>query len=660
MCQFTGCTTPHTRIWRCNACGMEFLVCDVHSGPDRCPHAQQHGDAGFHYVSLQPAPDPPSTSPTPMVLQNLVDNRNQTQSDPTSNDVQPVDQSTTSCSQTQPQLAWCAAPADLALPVEVCPQQTVVLGHSFGAMAERERYLREASGIKVAHGAASGPNNALCELRLLLVNERCEAIQIAVRLLDQDGRHLLFRSTGGHVLQRDPQDPTRELLRTHDVRVTESAGYDTQETFVHVGCYSFFDAVSDAQDEPRLQTHQQYVLHHEGTYRELVGGSDNAQLFHHSEQAVFKVLYDYPNVVADVLQQVLSNLRHPFLANLTKSIRLAAVAVDIFTTRSACVDCCRAARSIRTASQHFFGQVAKDVGTTLGGRVVVDDSGIRVVRIACAVAFLGCPSSAAKGAPASGIGVVHALPSSDTTQQLLPREPHLVVQRVRVSANSQSARPLLTTGSASRERTAVDIAIQVNRQLLQPLSSSAQIPGVVGGSGLHRGSDRIMLGLFYRQRLDRTKRPSDYALYMDHPEQVIPCLLWLETAIQVAARTAVSKEVLLRTILRNYREFLLNQQGAPAVFDYGYMADLIKRCLRQIAVDKQRELNSLSSEDFIYLAQVAQWLEGKTPEIGEAFLGEIRKEIEEALAENTATGENRALNLAIDFGLMDFYRSKLR
>jgi hypothetical protein len=677
MCNVPFCSAPPTSVIRCLRCYREVLVCDSHlnivlSQCDVCG-GTEYSEAQ-RLPQLGPPPALPSllgesqpsssrgmdiSTPAISVIQSLVDERtaaSDSSPDPVAAPPSAFVSSIARCPYRQhQQLAWCASTDELMLPIRICRDKVVSLGHSFAAMSVREKYLQEESGVRIRSGAADGPNNALCELRLLLVNERCEALQIAVRFADQVGRHLLFRSTGGHVLWRDPGSGD-EVVRTHLCHTERIEGYAADEIFVHAGCYSFFDTVVD-DAEPRLATPEQYVTHHEESYRLLVGGSDNAQLFHHSEQAIFKMLFDYPNVVADVITAVLgSGAALGLTAGCGQPLRLVAISVDIYTTRSACVDCSRAASRTRENAQHFFNQVIRDVPRSL--RAVVVDRDIRtVIRFACEVPFTGCPSpEALPELPAQPDALtLHALPSRRIAHRNGENEPDVVFQIVRLPVNSQNALPLLTTGSQSRELTAVERALRQHRELNGPVQRD-QIPGMVQGSRL-TGSHALLLALEFHLRWEREKPAVIPGIKGFFPApNTLPFAYRLESIVRVAAALKVSAQDVVLCLVRNFRRFLVGHGQAAGPFDRAFMQQLLAQSVLAIAKDIQERHGGVPADMLELLKAIGMTGAG----LCTAALATIEGEIGAALDEQTATGENRALNLAIDFGLMKTYRTHVR
>lgn len=652
MCDSPGCQSAATRNFRCTTCGYELFLCGVHDSPNGCFICQQ--GAFYLYRQLQVVQQDDQQNQNVHVndvVQNVVNDRIG------DDDVEMVEQTTTPCQlRGTPDLAWCEDTDGLVLQVEICKDIQVSIGHSFGAMSIREAYLREEAGTKVHNGAASGPNNALCELRILLVNERCEALQIAVRFRDGNGRHLLFRSTGGCVLQRNPDDLENAIVRSHDCHCTASDGYLDQESYAHVGCYSFFDQIDDAYDEPRLMTGDRYRKHHEEDYREIVEASSNAQLYHHSEQAIFKLLYDYPNVVADAILEVMTSPDSRwFFGNLTQLPEVAALVLDIFTTRTACVDCLKGGRCARTKSVHFFSQALQDVVQTLSGRIGVSQNVRTHMRFAAAVAFLGCPTSEALQhlVQTTTSSMMHALPSENiNVTSLSDDEPPIVFLNVSVTANSPSCMQLLTTGSASRERTEVDIALTTARQLLN-ITRIDQIPQTVEMAGLTLETSKVMMAL----RLYLKFEPSvdDVAFFYDHRLDIVPFAPRLECVLEVAVVNGIGDEDILYAILRNYGAFFEGQRNTPKPFDAGGLLRIMDFALRHI-YKMNTEMNILSKGAFGRVGRLGSTISQQLDELAAWFLGLIQKEILDALSQETATGENRARNLAIEFNLLDFYK----
>jgi hypothetical protein len=288
----------------------------------------------------------------------------------------------------------------MGVTVKVCngiEQVEAVLGHSFAEMRQAEKEIRKQCGVSVKHGSASGMNIALMELRLLLVDSDCNIFQIAVRFADKLQRNILLCSTAGTVLT-DQSEITRlealgqmaspeEQLVVAELKARKLGGdklvrccasstaYAGRQLFALCGAYSFFqpgDGVALAAER--------YEVEHEGVYRKLVGAPDHPQLFHHSEQAGFKALLQQIQILA----RIITTLRARAILPNTK-LSLEAVSIDVFTTRSVCNGCMRAAQTVLVSDGHFFALALKAVVAKCPN--VVIDRVRKLIRFDCEVMF---------------------------------------------------------------------------------------------------------------------------------------------------------------------------------------------------------------------------------------------------------------------------------
>ncbi|MDB5035464.1 MAG: hypothetical protein JWQ98_2705 [Chlorobi bacterium] len=567
-------------------------------------------------------------------------------------------------------IVWEPTTDDLVVPVTICDNQTALLGHSFAEMAERESFLREESGVIAGKETVEGPNNALGEIRIMLANKACRAVQIALRFTDMNKRHLLFRSTAGHVLIADKEGGP-DKLRTHDVTAKlTNDGYEANETFVHTGALSFFVQDESASDEPRLMTPQNYATHHELDYRMLVNGAKNAQQYHHSEQAFFKLLYDYPNAVSDAIDQILQPLvetYNKFVIN--APIRVCAISVDIFTTRAACSGCQVSSQAVQTHAAHFFAQALKDINNQKHPvKVKIDKDIRRLVRIACARAFVGTPDTkSVKQAKLPEDGTVHALPDDPIKRPNID-EPHVQYLRLNVDVNHATARPLLRKGTERSEATWVQLQVNLIRTL---------DPGMKNKS----------LQQWWESMFNKELSPVDIVLLavelMQYDEKVnkrqiihfdkeeydcffirrvrFAARMWVRS---LEMRKANVQQVLPKTlpafvylVVRYYKSFLEDDpyfklsEDLKTRFNGPTLMKLIA-----IALLNKDYYEKSNPEALQYMG--TQIKEQQENALNYA-LGEVEKEIKRELDTDTATGENRALNLAIEFGLVNKF-SKIR
>ena len=649
-CQASGCPAKATRQWRCwnGPCPCVVEVCDLHE-PDICPAC---GTAGaFIPPQRVLAPAPFSVQ---AFISDLVQARAIAASSPRAVSDQPMTDTLPCATSAEPAIGWCAGIDELAIPVRVCEHKVVRMGHSLGAMAEREKYLRQESGVRIVSGKATGPNNALFELRLLLVNRQCQTFQYAFRFCDGEGRHLLFRSTGGHVLMRNPTDLSLTQVRRHEVRCRARPGYAAVEQYVHVGCYSFFNKDTTGTDEDRFQVAEQYRKHHEEDYCRLVGASANPQLFHHSEQGVFKLLYDYPNLVAEALAQAIQAYPIKFALG---PLRVAAIGIDIFTTRSACSDCRSAATVSRSADQHFFKRMKADVNSRLANKVVVDDGCLPVVRIACAASFSDCPSTpqfqlaTAEQLPA----VLHALPADASGSDLAEDEPDIVFINFRVPVNSPGCiQTLLTTGDHAHEPTAVMRAISMQRTLGEQINFG-DLVRVVVRSGLNKPDDQIVLAMHYLRQCERKAPSSAVQVSYDKYAALLPHIRRIEYLLQVKEVCNIRADRFVSAIMRNFSLVFPDENGTCAPFVLEALMKRFANCLVGIvALNDKSNPAAASAQKMLdeFLPYYQKFMAD--------FIESIKALIKLGLAEGTATGENSALNLAIEFGMRDYYDEQSR
>ncbi len=599
----------------------------------------------------------PSASPdVGSLLQSVVDHRASLMSTAPS-----TTGATTGCGSMVPTV-WEPSTDDLVAPITICTGVTVALGHSFAQMADRERYLREASGVYATSSSVDGPNNALGEIRLMLATARCRAIQVAIRFTDTSRRHLLFRSTAGHVLIFN--EARVPVVRTHaTVSALTNDGYAREETFVHAGAHSFFVQDLGAADEPRLQTPELYAAHHAGTYRGLVGGVDNAQQFHHSEQAFFKLLYDYPNAVSDAIDFVLQDfLTTPGLLQppLSQPLRLCAISVDVYTTRAACAGCLASSQAVQTAAQHFFAVAIKDVGMRTHPMTLQVDPGIRkLVRIACARPFTGTPSgSSVKSTPLGGDGTYHALPADPIAVRAVD-EPPIFYRILQVPVNHESARPLLRTGTERTEVTWVDRALRAVREL----DSSLSTPVAAWWSKFYSKEKTLPDGILLAAELMRLDERVHKRVHHKFDASDVNCFTLdrIRFAVQQVRAFAGGQfaEVFpffVVGVLRYFHALFDDDPYFPwkknytGRFDGVFFVKVIRVALTQ------PELGETEPDPL--LVGAAEFLAKNTQAAIQRTLDLVAEEIQANLDEQTATGENRALNLAIEFGLVEEFQAR--
>ena len=282
-------------------------------------------------------------------------------------------------------------------------RRRVVLDHSFHEMRSTERQLRRQCGISVSKSSATGMNIAIMQLRMLFVDADGKVYQIGVAFADKLGRDLLLCSTGGVVmtdvneigrlkaLADDNAASPAELMVLKELKARQDGkdklvrccaadadDEDAAKMFALCGAYSFFDP---KDDEERLNERATaYKLHHDGAYRQAVGGSDHDQLFHHSEQTGFKALLENTNILARVVRFARKNGMLP-----GGRLSLEALSIDIFTTRSVCSGCMRCAVHVLQSEQHFFALALKTLGQTCDN--VSLHQVRRIIRFDCEIPF---------------------------------------------------------------------------------------------------------------------------------------------------------------------------------------------------------------------------------------------------------------------------------
>ncbi len=122
-------------------------------------------------------------------------------------------------------------------------------------------------------------------------------------------------------------------------------------------------------------------------------------------------------------------------------------------------------------------------------------------------------------------------------------------------------------------------------------------------------------------------------------------------ALNVTLTQPISKAhiamALLRIVFRNYRQF---NEGDPnlqmASFDGKKLAAFIVLTLLDEPTTQDRR-------------QIAELVKQHYQSQMDAVLASVKTQIKAGRADGTATGENRALNLALEFGLMDYYKTCL-
>jgi len=235
------------------------------------------------------------------------------------------------------------------------------------------------------------------ELRLLLVDSDCNIFQVAVRFADKLQRNIVLCSTAGTVLTDQSEIGRLEALGAmasaeEQLVLTElkarklggdklvrccasSTAYAGRQMFALCGAYSFFKPGAEVDLAAK-----RYEVEHEGAYRKLVGAPDHPQLFHHSEQGGFKALLQQIGILARIITALRARGDLP-----NTKLSLEAVSIDIFTTRSVCNGCMRAAQTVLVSDRHFFALALKAVTDSCPN--VVIDRVRKLIRFDCEVMF---------------------------------------------------------------------------------------------------------------------------------------------------------------------------------------------------------------------------------------------------------------------------------
>lgn len=315
--------------------------------------------------------------------------------------------------------------------------QEYTLGHSFDAMAERERALRPEYNIRSNRNDTDllpgSPNNAIPEIRILVVNGAGQAAQIAARIVSPGlDKFLVFRSTGDQGLRiRNTQN--EEVVRSSDLQPQAyGPNQDRQpESFSPVGAYSFHDPSRAEQPganahERRHRSYDIYKEDHDTTYKSEVMEVEGkaGEHFHHSEQAVYKMLYEQPEIVFNALQQAEPRLVQELGAD--QDLEVLALSVDIFTTRSACPNCGGSADKL--LGEHFFSlaqahlnQQQRKTDQPEGGTYVIAQDYQRFIRFESDYAHGSTPGSAEEWQQANHGATPNVLHAPPRRNEAIPR-----------------------------------------------------------------------------------------------------------------------------------------------------------------------------------------------------------------------------------------------
>lgn len=567
---------------------------------------------------------------------------------------------------------WKSDDNGLLLQVADCRGTPILMGHSFAEMREREARLRQTSGVTESGATVDGPNNALLEIRVVLANEQCETMQLAIRLEDADHTQLLFRSTGGVVLMNPKSEAkkyqqTAELLKKlheqtndpavlHQLRLAETwvrflsdspprlvrmhklenldSSYGvpvSEENFMQVGSYSFFNP-------GRYKTPEQYKNFHDGPYKTaMVGGGSDLQ-FHHSEQAIFKCLYENAGMIADILKNYPAAARFPIVL---------AISVDIFTTRAACSRCRAGGRTVLESKEHFFGLAIAAIKKELGDKF--NTNAVKpYLRVDCAFPFDNSPSTGSECKPGSNL--VHAVSRKNAVGNGKGTgELHYLRYVVPVNLYDEQ---LLTDGTDARVKSKVE-QIAASEMFAQLEDVNHLAWAINKGADMHALTleETAVLAIYLSKRV----LPSGTILkqfcngLVQHGVPQELCAIAVHAS--VAARGLKESDRLspsnirqtLLAFLRSY-ESLNKAQGLP--FDDNMVAAITGGVLDQIMGAK------------------AEWkFPDKVPkgftaaELRAAVQGDVKKEITELMKTPSQSGAEsvQAQNLALTFDVWDHY-----
>lgn len=219
-----------------------------------------------------------------------------------------------------------------------------VVGNSFRDLAKRERALRGAFGVQTDNngGLKSGsPNLAIPELRVMALNtDENKVYQVAAHVAAKgSGEYLIFKSTG------DQKLVTRGNNGPEKIKAHYRESHNVDEVFSPVGSYSFYDANKHG-------AYSVYKARHDNEYMQAMEASGDHQKFHHSEQAIYKMLFEQPELALQAIDKGFKAGKY----------QLLAISLDIFTTRASCGNCGKGADHVVDDKEHFFGKVKTLIG----------------------------------------------------------------------------------------------------------------------------------------------------------------------------------------------------------------------------------------------------------------------------------------------------------
>ena len=575
---------------------------------------------------------------------------------------------------------WVANDTALNIDLGMCGETPLVLGHSFAALRARERLLRPESGVYESKGIVQGPNNALAEVRVLLTNDTCQVVQLVIRLVDSDNQHLLFRSTGGTLyinpkaeikrlsekktvltlqvssgkdtegllakeirmietqIEHFIEEPAEKWVRCHEITCTQpfSPSYPAGiERFMQVGSYSFYDPGRSATEKRHKSPHQ-YKCFHDGEYRLLMNAPSNYQQYHHSEQAVFRCLYENTDLLVAVLQDA---KWYRALRKTGGPPTLRAVSVDIFTTRAACATCQKGAQSVLLA-KHFFSEALDAVRKKLATTYVVATHVRTFVRIDCAYAFGGSETMGEAKAKATD-RLLHVIPRSKADSLKDESSRYIFPERYIVKANRYPDE-LLTDGTDSREKSTLE---KYKDQLIR-LGNVDSPPGLMKAVALGLESyslsnkEKIILILHLAERTSKKMSGvSQREFCRDFSEKGVE-----EKLHNLALHVSTAAKLILQTVhtsLSPISQVVVIARNCSVLWDCPSYSDAV---FWAIIVGYAHGIGKTMS---------STQAEG----IKKTFLEEVWKEIKALVDDETdsATNETAALNLAAEFGLWDEY-----
>lgn len=558
----------------------------------------------------------------------------------------------------QAQLSSCSTgkviyDSKLAVGLDVCGGDiTTLLGHSFAGLRTLERSLRKWAGISTSGETVSGPNIALGEIRMLLTNADCEVFEFAFRLVDQRERTFVFRSTGGTVLV-----PKAELLRlqagvisaTEGLVLTElqtcsgdelplvrcfaesaQSEFTTSQLYAMAGAYSFFQPEEGkAAHEVNLAA-SAYKLGHDGAYRLLMEAPDSNELFHHSEQALFRALYEHPELLEDAIDLALMMELLP-----DEPLRLEAVALDVFTTRQACRNCMKGAAKVLDHDAHFFSRALAVLAEKLPQ---IDLRKVRrFVRFDCDFRF----DEPTKPALSKVSCILHGLPGKPIACEPKPFEVLFLSLPANVHENS-----LLDSGAALTYSPAIlPLLLELNKIVDLPPATpklAQLVAKFLGGKTLH---ENVFITAWfvnkYCAKHVRSTVVEDIMLSADPRGKE----LTTPAQQQLTARMYFMHAVL--TELRFKKEAVLVMCCCAAtLLGADILDDVVFKAVCVAHAKHTREVLAGGNQELLFA------------EVGRQMKVRIDQLLKES-KDGNAAAENAARTIAVQYALLDYYLSKI-